>query len=288
MKRLFLLIVLVMVVSWIMVSHRTAHRVKLDRHQQTRRALAEARHALAEARDEVRQALNEARDDVCEAFGEVRDSLECDIDRPHRPNRAPSPKAVASEHAEGLPVAIVPGSRVTEAKATIPAAALPALAHTPADRTASTTAAVAGQLSATEERAKADAHRRLREEVAEWLSPDVPTDWSQPAQLVDSMVLETRIKPIHKEYGILYQATLTVDKSPQRRSALVDRFHRELIEQRMVTVGGTLAFVLVCLGAVSGYIRADEATKGYYTNRLRMLAAAAVAGAGAILYHMLT
>ena len=40
------------------------------------------------------------------------------------------------------------------------------------------------------------------------------------------------------------------------------------------------------LGAVSGYIRADEATKGYYTRRLRMLAAAGVGAAGVILYRM--
>ncbi len=50
--------------------------------------------------------------------------------------------------------------------------------------------------------------------------------------------------------------------------------------------GGILAFVLVCLAALSGYIRADEATKGYYTNRLRMLAAAGVGAAGVIVYKM--
>ena len=52
------------------------------------------------------------------------------------------------------------------------------------------------------------------------------------------------------------------------------------------TLGGALAFVLICLAAVSGYIRADEATKGYYTNRLRMLAAAGVGAAGVVIYRM--
>ena len=46
------------------------------------------------------------------------------------------------------------------------------------------------------------------------------------------------------------------------------------------------AFVLICLAAVSGYIRTDEATKGYYTNRLRMLAAAGVGAAGVVIYQM--
>jgi hypothetical protein len=60
---------------------------------------------------------------------------------------------------------------------------------------------------------------------------------------------------------------------------LVEAYDRELVRHRLATLGGTLAFVLICLAAISGYIRADEATKGYYTNRLRMLAAAGV-GAG--------
>jgi hypothetical protein len=41
------------------------------------------------------------------------------------------------------------------------------------------------------------------------------------------------------------------------------------------------------LGALSSYIRADEATRGYYTNRLRMLAAAGVGAAGVIIYQMM-
>jgi len=52
-------------------------------------------------------------------------------------------------------------------------------------------------------------------------------------------------------------------------------------------LGGGLAFLLTCLGVLSGYIRADEATKGYYTNRLRLLAAAGTGAAGMAIYHMI-
>jgi len=48
-----------------------------------------------------------------------------------------------------------------------------------------------------------------------------------------------------------------------------------------------LGFVLICLAAISGYIRTDEATKGYYTNRLRMLTAAGVGAAGVLIYQVL-
>ena len=100
------------------------------------------------------------------------------------------------------------------------------------------------------------------------------------------MVVETRINPIVKDYGTLYKAELTADFSPQRRAELVDAYNHELVQHRLMTLGGMLGFVLICLAAISGYIRADEATKGYYTNRLRMLAAAGVGAAGVIVYRL--
>ena len=77
-----------------------------------------------------------------------------------------------------------------------------------------------------------------------------------------------------------------VDTSPQRRTALIEVYNRQLVDQRLASLGATLAFILICLAAVSGYICADEATKGYYTNRLRMLTAAGVGASGVLLYHM--
>jgi hypothetical protein len=145
---------------------------------------------------------------------------------------------------------------------------------------------VTGQLSATEERAKADALCQLSHHVADWLDPEVPASWTPPGRLLDAMVVTTDVKTIEKDYGTLYEATLTVDKSPTHRTALVEAYNRQLVERRMATLGGTLAFTLICLAAVAGYIRADEATKGYYTARLRMLAAAGVGAAGVILYHL--
>jgi hypothetical protein len=102
------------------------------------------------------------------------------------------------------------------------------------------------------------------------------------------MVVETKIDTIEKEweFGPMYLAELTADFSPRRRAELVDTYNHELVRRRLMTLGGSLGFVLICLAAISGYIRADEATKGYYTNRLRMLAAAGVGAAGVIVYKM--
>jgi transposase len=48
-----------------------------------------------------------------------------------------------------------------------------------------------------------------------------------------------------------------------------------------------MGFVLTCLAAFAGYIRADEATRGYYTNWLRALAAAGVGASGVLIYQLL-
>jgi hypothetical protein len=330
MKRLFFLIVLVMLASWILMSRRTgilrptgqsshghrqlhvrenagdaARRRALESRQQTRRALEEAREALAEARDEVRHALVEARDEVRTAFDEVRVALVDDDDPQDGAPLDPAPKASASEEVDGLPVPIVPGTRVTEAEATPPihpqpiarvhAPAPPAPPAPPTPKVAAVFAAgsaslrqtVTGQLSATRERAVADARHQLRDRVGHWLDPEVPGSWSPPARMIDEMILgEPSFKQIQKDYGELFEATLTVDTAPARRNALIEVYNRQLVEQRMASLGGALAFVLICLAAVSGYVRADEATKGYYTNRLRLLSAAGVGAAGVIIYHM--
>jgi hypothetical protein len=319
MKRFFLLIVLMMVASWIVASHRSpfrrparppahwpvdrrvheddeARRLATDTHKKTRRALSEARQALAEARDEVRQALDEARYEVHNALDEVRVAFVSDDDSrrplppvPPVPPLPPVPPAgaSASEDADDIPVPIVPGTRVTRAEAKTPAERNAAPTVAAAGSTPSPHRTVTGRRSATKERAVADARSQLQAEIATWLDPEVPGSWTLPARMLDAMVLkEPEIKTITKDYGEIFEATLTVDTSPQRRTALVELYTREAVERRLVSLGAVLAFVLICLAAISGYIRADEATRGYYTNRLRMLAAAGVGASGVIIYHM--
>ena len=205
------------------------------------------------------------------------------------------------EPVEGLPVPVVPGSEVSTAlieppappappapprlsvrqrrsrRAPVPAAAVPA---------PEPLVAIAGRLSATPERARADARRALETELADRLSPDVPRSWKVPARLVDSTVRGVKIKPVERDYGTVYEATLTTDLSPRKRSEIASAYHDEQVTERLGVLGGILAFVLACLAAISGYIRADEATKGYYTNRLRLAAAAGVGAAGLAVYRM--
>ena len=145
--------------------------------------------------------------------------------------------------------------------------------------------------SATEERAVKNLTASIDEAVADWLAKsDVPRSWHAPRALVNRMVQGTpSVELIEQlEYGDLYQASVPVAFSRESKSAILQEYRRDVSARRMLQLGGGLAFVLACLAVVSGYIRTDEATKGYYTNRLRLAAAAAMGGAGVLLYQMLS
>jgi len=269
---------------------KTQQHLLAEANDEVRQALDEAGHEVRQALDEVghevRQALDEVGGEVRQAFDEHRVSVDSD-DRVRPLPPVPPAPAEATEEAEGLPVPIVPGTRVTEARATPPTARKPVATATLRVSMQSPKSTFTGRLSATRERAIADARRLMQDELANWLDPEVPRSWTPPAAMLNAMVVgEPRVKSIEKPYGEVFEATLTVDTSPQRRAALIEVYTRELVERRLISLGATLVFILICLAALSGYIRADESTKGYYTNRLRMLAAAGVGASGVILYHM--
>jgi hypothetical protein len=327
MKRVVFLILVVAVAFWVLARQRHEHermrfdhpvqaqgrslhrghgpdgrRIEAETHEQLAKTITEAKAVLAEARNEVQSAVDDARAEVRSAVLKARRALasheaSAGHDPMHAENIATACQDSERVEVEGIPVPVVPGSRVTDAVPQTPVAApAPVVAHGPnrapqpaaeAAPAAGQTRSVAGQISATEERAENEAFVALERDIREWLDPEVPQSWTPPAQLLRAMVQKTDIKTVPREYGPMYIAELTYDSAPSRRSTLIETYNRELVEHRLTVLGGTLMFILISLGAISGYIRADEATKGYYTNRLRMLAAAGVGAAGAIVYQML-
>ena len=149
---------------------------------------------------------------------------------------------------------IVPGTRVTEAEAQPPTSPRPVIAlHEQMPPTSPSVVAlsgpvrsqsitVTGLISATEERAEADARRKLASEVINWLEPEVPGSWTPPPRMLDTMVLETRIKPVDKDYGTLYEASSGSIFAPAPRPTdrgLQPRTGRAAADN----LGGTLAFI---------------------------------------------
>jgi hypothetical protein len=278
--------------------HRNGPHYAQDR-EARRHVVARAGHdvkqALREAGHDIRSAVGEASEDIHHAIAEVRGAVFPEDDDP--------PAVVEREEADGLPVKIVPGTRVTEAQPVPPVPPRNALAQRAKSRVieserpvtpvaskinAAEIPDVEGQISASPERADNAARIALREEITAWLDPDVPSSWSLPERELDLLVLGSNRDTIAKEYGPMYITHLKLDTTPAHREKLVKLYNRELVGHRLINLGGSLTFILMCLAAVSGYIRADEATKGYYTNRLRMLAAVAVGAGGVLIYQMIT
>lgn len=155
--------------------------------------------------------------------------------------------------------------------------------------TATATRVIRHLPSATPDRARNDAWEALRADVAAWMSPlGVPESWSPPEDLLHALVREEPLEAIEKDYATIYIQPLVLDVSNASRQRILETYERELAGQRLLGLAGALAFVLSCLAAVAGYIRADEATRGYYTTTLRVTALAAVGAAGAAVYYAMT
>ncbi|WP_152052438.1 hypothetical protein [Tautonia marina] len=156
-----------------------------------------------------------------------------------------------------------------------------------------------GRRSYSEERALSDARTLLEQTVAEWLAPDIPEGWPLPEEQVDALILDQHVEPIVLDLDrlglslagdpeaalpqVLHVAAVRAELSPDHREAFLDVYRREVGVRRLTLLGGLVGFVLTCLAILALYIRADEATRGYYTPRLRVVALASAGAAGAVI-----
>jgi hypothetical protein len=147
---------------------------------------------------------------------------------------------------------------------------------------------VRGLPMATIPRAKESAREARDRAIAESLRPaGLPAGWHPPAPLVEAMTRWEPVEADERDYGTVYVQAAWLDLSAARRDRLVEAYEREVAGHRLAQLAGALGFVLACLAALVGYIRADEATRGYYTNQLRLAAVAAVGASGFVLYRAL-
>ena len=149
---------------------------------------------------------------------------------------------------------------------------------------------IRGDLCATNARAVVDARKKLTSEVKSWLAESgIDPKWNPPTKLVDRMVIgQPVLEPVKVADLEVIRATITADFSEARKHQLLDAHNRQIGGRRLVFLGGGLAVLLAGLASLSSYIRADEATKGYYTKRLRLLAVAGVGAAGVLVYRSLS
>ncbi len=163
---------------------------------------------------------------------------------------------------------------------------------------------IVGRVSASEDRARQDLRQTVEQAVTRWIAADVATSWKVPASVLRTMVLDSYTQEVTRNLitpeveaskpeipGVdglytLYRAGQKLDFSPSRKAEIIAMYRHDLATQRMQRLGGGLALTLVTLAVLSGYIKTDEATKGYYTNRLRFVAAAGLGAAGVVAYRL--
>jgi hypothetical protein len=147
---------------------------------------------------------------------------------------------------------------------------------------------VASELWATPEEALDDALDRAAPIVRDFAAQAdrrIKAAWQVPPRVLhDRIVTEEFLEKVDWTYGPMYRAHLLLELSPAKRDVLLGEWRQVKLQQRVGQLGAGLGFVLVCLAALLGYLRLDEATRGYYTGWLRAGLVALVAGSAAVLY----
>lgn len=154
---------------------------------------------------------------------------------------------------------------------------------------------VKGRVSIDESEADKDAFARLSQSVRLWLQAQltVPVDsrWEPPRPMVESLIRERFVETVDAPESVAADApTMKVagylaDFSPSSRERFLAAYQHEVAVDRLWKMGAAIMGLLITLATLSGYIRADESTKGYFTNWLRGAAlTTAGAGAGAVYY----
>ncbi len=146
-------------------------------------------------------------------------------------------------------------------------------------------------LAKTRDDAEANAVEKARDQVVEYLSERYgDRDWKlTPAKLRELNVTRPAAAPEEIDLplsGRSWKVRLTVELTPEA----LGEIHKLAREQRMVErhrlaargLAGALALLLVAFG----YLRLEDATKGYHTTLLRLAALTVLVGAGAFLWYL--
>lgn len=154
---------------------------------------------------------------------------------------------------------------------------------------------VTGRRYATPQESVDDALRQAAYEARKYLEQAAPRPvrWEVPVSFVqDRLVQDQYVAQVDWEAeGVdsppfaepMYQAHLLIELTPEKRQTLSQMWQEDVLGQRIRWLAAGSAFVLVLLAALAGYLRLDEATRGYYSGRLKLAAVAVVGVAGVAL-----
>jgi hypothetical protein len=143
---------------------------------------------------------------------------------------------------------------------------------------------------ATKGEARRDAVERAALRAGEFAAeaePRIRDAWPVPMWFIQDHMLREPIfvEEIDWTYGPMYQAYLLLDLAPAKRELILSQWHSTIVQKRMNQVGGGLGFLLICVATLLGYLRLDDATRGYYTRWLATGAVAVVVASAAAVYR---
>jgi uncharacterized membrane protein YidH (DUF202 family) len=109
-------------------------------------------------------------------------------------------------------------------------------------------------------------------QAAFWLGLDenfISTNLVQPDNMFDEKI-------ISPSFGVMHQSHALVEIGPQFRDHVETSWRQFHAKGRLVVMGLICGGVLGVILALFGYFRADTATRGFYTGRLKFVTAAAI------------
>lgn len=140
----------------------------------------------------------------------------------------------------------------------------------------------------TAEAAREDALKQAREKVVEHLSQK----YGSPVLLREDTLqrMTQEVGPPKEEElpvsGLVMKVTLTVQVKPEHVQEWQQQARELRMGERQRVAGLGLGGVVVLLLVVVGYLRLEDATKGYYTTWLRLAAASVLGLVGVCLYRL--
>src|SRR5262249_31756632 len=118
-------------------------------------------------------------------------------------------------------------------------------------------------------------------------------DWTVPVALIDQNAVNAIVGEVFdKDFGNgvtgkMYRAHLRLDMNSSLRKALQGSWNNQIVNHRLIELGGILGLATLTLASLAGYYRLDDATHGQYRRRLKLAAAALVSAGGLVAWRLL-
>lgn len=137
----------------------------------------------------------------------------------------------------------------------------------------------------TREDAEERALKRAQEEIRKYLAQrSQPVEWVPNLEFIrKNLVKKWETEPpqdIGHGVGEVQGVRVVVEISPKDWQYILEKDRSLRSESRMIVLAKVLAGLVALLGAVAGYLRVEEMTKGYYTAWLRLAAIGFVTAVG--------